>query len=74
MSNLDNLYKAACADLVAMAENYPTDENADNREVWRRTFDRLQMDVERLAFAKTKRPPPTAIVGRGVGSIDSGIY
>lgn len=75
MSTLDNLYKAAVADLLTMAENYPTEERADNLETWRRQFDRLQMDVERLQFAKKVAPPSPAAFGRQVGSTDfTGIY
>ena len=68
----NKIIKALTADLVAMMGNFPIEERADNREIWRRQFDRIQMDIERVIFARKLDPaenPPASFA-----QIETGFY
>lgn len=64
---LDAKYEELCRELVAHAESFPLGD-LNKMPHWGTKFDRLRDHVERLKYAKGKRPPPTAVVTDRAGN------
>lgn len=71
IKKIEKIQAVLSAALVEKFLAYPIDECADNRDIWRRDFDRLQMDLERLRFAKKVA---ASLIPPRLTTVETGFY